>query len=149
MLLRLRRLHEPSTRPPGRPSPGGVEAGGYGSGRRKRNGPPRIDKRPRSKESMRNPSPTTRQIWVPTYEIYLQPGIKVVSLGWFDSSTSTSWCNIARSCQTHGEKGYETHPATNELQCAPTSKNLTDVLCVAKRYPYLDLWQFYVKIPHI
>ena len=45
ILLRLRRPHEPSSRPPGRPSPGEVEAGGHGSGRSKRKGPPRVEKR--------------------------------------------------------------------------------------------------------
>ena len=45
MLLRLRRPHEPSSRPPGRRSPGGVEAGRHSSGRSKRNGPPRVHKR--------------------------------------------------------------------------------------------------------
>ena len=45
VLLRLRRLHEPSSRPPGRPSLGEVGAGGHRSARSKRNGPPRVDKR--------------------------------------------------------------------------------------------------------
>ena len=31
--------------PPGRPFPSEVEAGGHDSGRRKRNGPPRVDKK--------------------------------------------------------------------------------------------------------
>ena len=43
ILLRLRRPHEPSSRPLGRPSSGEVEAGGHGSGRNKQNGPPRVD----------------------------------------------------------------------------------------------------------
>ena len=50
-LLRLRRLTEPSSRPPGRPSPGGVEAGGHGSGRSKRKCEPRVDQEPQSAES--------------------------------------------------------------------------------------------------
>ena len=45
ILLRLRRPHEPSSRAPGRPSPGELETGRHGSRRRKRNGPPRVDKR--------------------------------------------------------------------------------------------------------
>ena len=45
ILLRLRRPHEPLSRPPGRPSPDEVEAGGHGSARNKRHGPPRVDKR--------------------------------------------------------------------------------------------------------
>ena len=45
ILLRLGRPHEPSSRPPGRPSPGEVEAGGHGSARSKRKGPPRVEKR--------------------------------------------------------------------------------------------------------
>ena len=45
ILLRSRRPHKPSSRPPGRPSPGEIEAGGHDSGRSKRNGPPRVDKR--------------------------------------------------------------------------------------------------------
>ena len=45
ILMRLRRPHEPSSRPPGRPSPGELETGRHGSRRRKRNGPPRVDKR--------------------------------------------------------------------------------------------------------
>ena len=45
ILLRIRRPHEPSSRPPGRPSPGEVETGGYDSGRGKRKGPPRVEKR--------------------------------------------------------------------------------------------------------
>ena len=36
---------QPSSRPPGRPSPGEVETGGYDSGRGKRKGPPRVEKR--------------------------------------------------------------------------------------------------------
>ena len=44
-LLRLNRPHEPSSRPPARPSPGEVEAGGQGSGISKREGPPRAEKR--------------------------------------------------------------------------------------------------------
>ena len=43
ILLRLRRPYEPSTRPQDRPSPGEVETGKNGSGRRK--GPPRVEKR--------------------------------------------------------------------------------------------------------
>ena len=43
-LLRLRRPHEASSRPPGRPSPGEVEAGGHGSGKSKRKGSPRVEK---------------------------------------------------------------------------------------------------------
>ena len=38
-------MREPSNRPPGRSSSGEVEAGGHGSGRTRRNGPPRVDKR--------------------------------------------------------------------------------------------------------
>ena len=45
ILVRLRRPHEPSSRPPGRPSPGEVEADRHGSGRSKRKGPPRVEKR--------------------------------------------------------------------------------------------------------
>ena len=46
ILLRLCRPLEPSSRPPGRPSPGEVEAEGHGSAiRSKRNDPPRVDKR--------------------------------------------------------------------------------------------------------
>ena len=45
VLLRLRRRHEPSGRSPGRPSTDEVEASGYGSGRCKRKGPPRVEKR--------------------------------------------------------------------------------------------------------
>ena len=45
IFMRLRRPHEPSSRPPGRPSPCEVEGGEHGSGRRKRKGPPRIEKR--------------------------------------------------------------------------------------------------------
>ena len=45
ILLHLRRPHEPSSRPPGWPAPGEVEAGGHGSGRSKRKGPPRVEKR--------------------------------------------------------------------------------------------------------
>ena len=70
ILLRLRRPQEPSSRPPGRPSPGEVEAGGHGSGRNKRNGPPRVDKGPRSAESTRNPSAATRRFWVSYIYLY-------------------------------------------------------------------------------
>ena len=45
IFLRLRRPHEPSSRPPGRLSPGELETGRHVSGRSKRNGPPRVDKR--------------------------------------------------------------------------------------------------------
>ena len=45
MLLRLRRPHKASSRPPCRPSPGAVEAGEHGGGRSKRKGPPRVEKR--------------------------------------------------------------------------------------------------------
>ena len=41
ILRRLRHPHEPSSRPPGRPSPGEVVAGGHGSARSERKGPPR------------------------------------------------------------------------------------------------------------
>ena len=58
ILLRSRRPHEPSSRPPGRTSSGEVEAGGYGSGRSKRNGLPRVNK---SAERTRNPNPATRR----------------------------------------------------------------------------------------
>ena len=43
--LRLRRPHEPSSGPPGRPSSGKVLASGHGSGRSKRKGSPRVEKR--------------------------------------------------------------------------------------------------------
>ena len=46
ILLRLRRPHEASSRPLGRPSPDDIEAGRYGSGRSKRNGLLRVDKTP-------------------------------------------------------------------------------------------------------
>ena len=45
LLLGLRWPHESSSKPPGRPSPREVEASGYGSGRSKRKGWPRIEKR--------------------------------------------------------------------------------------------------------
>ena len=45
LLLRLRRSHEPSNRPPGRPSLGEAEAGGHGISGIKLNDPPRGDKR--------------------------------------------------------------------------------------------------------
>ena len=47
VLLFLRRPQEPSGRPQHscRPSPGEVEAGGHGRGRRQRKGPPRVEKR--------------------------------------------------------------------------------------------------------
>lgn len=45
ILLRRRRLHEPSGRTPGRPSPGALEAGGHGCGRLKRRGPFYVDKK--------------------------------------------------------------------------------------------------------
>ena len=44
ILVRLCRLHEPSRRTPGRPSPGEIEAGGHGSGRSTPKGSPRVDK---------------------------------------------------------------------------------------------------------
>ena len=43
--LRRRRRHEPSSRPPCRPSPGAVETGGHGGGRSKRKGLPPLEKR--------------------------------------------------------------------------------------------------------
>ena len=43
--LRRRLPHEPSSRPPCRPSPGAVEAGGHGGGRNKRKGKPQVEKR--------------------------------------------------------------------------------------------------------
>ena len=43
--LRPRRPHEPSGRPPCRPSPGAVEAGWHSRGISKRKGPPRVEKR--------------------------------------------------------------------------------------------------------
>ena len=42
--LRRRRPHEPSSRPPFRPSPGAVEAGGHVDRRIKRKIPPRVEK---------------------------------------------------------------------------------------------------------
>ena len=43
--LRRRLPHEPSSRPPCRPSPGAVEAGGHGGARNKRKGKPQVEKR--------------------------------------------------------------------------------------------------------
>ena len=43
--LRLRRPHEPLSRPQGRPSPVAVEAGGHGSRRIQRKGTSRVDRR--------------------------------------------------------------------------------------------------------
>ena len=43
--LRRRRPHDPSSRPPSRPSRGAVKAGGYGGERSKRKGPPRVEKK--------------------------------------------------------------------------------------------------------
>ena len=45
ILLRLGRPHEPSSRPPGRPSPGEVEGGGHRNEKSKRKGPPGIETR--------------------------------------------------------------------------------------------------------
>ena len=45
ILLRIRQPHEPSSRPPDRPSPGEAEEGEHSSGRSKRKGPPRVKKR--------------------------------------------------------------------------------------------------------
>ena len=44
-LVRLRQPHEASNRPPCRPSPGEVEAGGHGNGRSILKGSPRVEKR--------------------------------------------------------------------------------------------------------
>ena len=43
--LRRRRPHESSSRPPCRPFPGAVEAGGHGGKRSKRKGPRRVEKK--------------------------------------------------------------------------------------------------------
>ena len=74
ILLRLGRPHEPSSRPPGRPSPGEVEAGGHGSGRSKRKVRLVSRKGPRSAENTRDSSPETIKFWV-SY-IYLHGGLR-------------------------------------------------------------------------
>ena len=63
ILLRSRRPHKPSSRPPGRPSPGEIEAGGHGSGRSKRTVRLVSIKKPRTVESTQNPIPAMRRFW--------------------------------------------------------------------------------------
>ena len=72
ILLRLRRPHEPSIRPPGRASPGEVEAGGHGNGKSKRNGPPRVENRAakRGENSLGIPVLRRHNSGYPTYIYY-------------------------------------------------------------------------------
>ena len=69
--VRLRRPHESSSKPPGRPSTGEVQAGGHGSGRSKRQGPSRVEKRPRSAESARISTPMITRRWICHIYLYL------------------------------------------------------------------------------
>ena len=65
ILLRFRRSHGPSSRPPGAGPPRvhEAEAGRHGgSGKRKGRGPPHVEKRAAKRESARNSSPETKTI---------------------------------------------------------------------------------------
>ena len=77
ILLRLHRPHEPSSRPPGRPSQGEVEAGGHGSGRSKQNSPLVSIKGLPSAVSTRNPSPATRRFWASYISIFIYTDIYI------------------------------------------------------------------------
>ena len=72
ILLRIRRPHEPSSRPPGRPSPGDADAGGHGSGRSQRTVRLALRKGPRSAESAPISTPSIRRIWVSYIYLYFE-----------------------------------------------------------------------------
>ena len=82
ILLRLRRQHEASNRPPGRPSPGEVEAGGYGSGRSKGTCSLRVEKGPPGAESARISTPMIKRFCIPyIYKVPLRDVSDVKSRG--------------------------------------------------------------------